>query len=255
MLSAPVKSVLYPILALVGLVLFWQLLAGAMNDPRLPSFTAVAEEISANANLYATNTALTLLEGALGLLLAIVGGFLLSLVLVSSTTVRTAFMPYVIAAQSIPLIAIAPLLAVWFGEGFFSKVLIAAMLCWFPTVMNATRGMLLLDPVHASIFKVSGASRWDTLQKLRIPNSIAFLHSGIRISAGLAMIGAIIAEYGPVGSGLGHLVFMESLGDPRNHPRLYAATIFAAGSGWLLAETANLAFRAVFARYMPQTRD
>lgn len=244
----------YPLGALALVLLLWEAIARALGVPSLPTVGAVASEIAENFSLYANNTAITFLEGATGLVFAITGGFVIALVLATSNVARQALMPFVIAAQSIPLLAIAPLLAMWFGEGFFAKVLVAALLCWFPTAINASRGMLLVDPVHEAVFRVAGASKSMTLTQLRIPNSIAFLHSGIRISAGLAMIGAIIAEYGPVGSGIGQLVFSESLADPRNHARMFAATLFAAGAGFLLAELANLLFLRLFAKYMPQAR-
>ncbi len=248
--NQPIRAVLYPIAALAGLLLLWELAARGLNDPRLPALSTVILEIGSDPGLYFSNTGLTLLEATVGLVVAVIFGFLIALVLAFSVPVRLAFMPFVIAAQSVPLLAIAPLMAVWFGEGFFSKVLVAALLCWFPTAINASRGLLTLDPVHEALFRVHNSSTTNLVTKLRIPNSIGFLHSGIRISAGLAMIGAIIAEYGPFGSGIGHLIFVESLADERNHARMFAATLFAAGAGFALTETANALFLRVFSRFM-----
>jgi NitT/TauT family transport system permease protein len=246
-------SLIAPLVALGVILALWVGLAAAMGDPRLPGPGAVLAEVAATAPLFLQNTALTMAKAGLGLLLAVAVGFGLALLMVSAVPVRAALMPFVIAAQSIPLIAIAPLLALWLGEGFPSHVVVAAFLCWFPTAINATRGMLQLDPVHVQVFSAAGASRRAILSKLRIPNSVPYLYAGIRISAGLAMIGAIIAEYSPVGSGLGQLVFMESLADQRNHSRLFGAVLFAAFAGWALAEGASFLFRRLFARYLPAT--
>lgn len=250
-----ILQVVLPLLAVAATLLLWEMLAIALRDPRLPSASTVLTTIAASPGLFVGNTLLTLSEAAVGLMLAIALGFLIALALISSPIVRLAFLPHVIAAQSVPLIAIAPLLAAWFGQGFFGRVVIVTLLCWFPTAINATRGMLSVDPVHLALFRTHRASRFATLTKLRIPNSITFLHSGIRISAGLAMIGAIISEYGATGSGLGQMIFAGTLQETRDYPRLFGAVLFSALSGYALAETVTALFQAVFARFMLAVRD
>lgn len=254
MRSAAPRIVL-PLLALAAIFVLWELLSLWLRDPRLPRFTNAASAIAESPGLFVGNALLTVSEAAVGLMLAIALGFLIALALVSSRVVRLTFLPHVIAAQSVPLIAIAPLLAAWFGQGFSGRVVIVTLLCWFPTAINATRGMLSVDPVPLALFKIHRASRLATLVKLRIPNSIAFLHSGIRISSGLAMIGAIISEYGPVGRGLGQMIFAGTIEPMPDYPSLYAAVLFAALGGYTLAEAATASFQAAFARFMGPGRD
>lgn len=247
--------IVLPLLALTAILVLWELLSLWLQDPRLPSFTSAVAAIAESPDLFVGNALLTVSEAAVGLMLAIALGFLVALALVSSPVVRLAFLPHVIAAQSVPLIAIAPLLVAWFGQGFFGRVVVVTLLCWFPTAINATRGMLSVDSVQLALFRTHRASQLATLIKLRIPNSIAFLHSGIRISAGLAMIGAIISEYGPAGRGLGRMIFAGTLEPMPDYPSLFAAVLFAALSGYVLAEAATASFQAAFARFMDPVRD
>ena len=131
----------------------------------------------------------------LGLCLSVVVGSLIGVLFSQSRWLRSAFYPYVIFLQTVPIVAIAPLLITWFGYGFQTVVLVATIISLFPVVSNVTAGLISVDENLKDLFRLSRASRFQTLLKLRIPFAISHLILGTRISAGLAVIGAIVGEF------------------------------------------------------------
>jgi NitT/TauT family transport system permease protein len=136
----------------------------------------------------------------LGLTFSMLVGSSVAILFSQSKLVRSAFYPYVIFLQTVPIVAIAPLLITWFGYGFKTVVLVASIISLFPIISNVTAGLVSVDDNLRDLFKLSGASRLQTLVKLRIPFAVSHLILGTRISAGLAVIGAIVGEFF-VGSG------------------------------------------------------
>ncbi len=114
--------------------------------------------------------------------------------------------------QTIPIIAIAPIVIVAFGRGFFSVSLVAAVISLFPIVTSTTTGLLQIDPNLQDLFRLNGATRLQTLLKLRVPSSLPFLISGIRIASGSAIVGAIVGEFfvGSSQPGLGAMIQMKA---------------------------------------------
>jgi NitT/TauT family transport system permease protein len=131
----------------------------------------------------------------LGLGLSISLGSAIAILFSQSRWIRTAFYPYVVFLQTVPIVAIAPLLITWFGYGFQTVVLIATIISLFPVVSNVTTGLISVDENLTDLFRLSAASRCKTLFKLRIPYAVSHLILGTRISAGLAVIGAIVGEF------------------------------------------------------------
>jgi NitT/TauT family transport system permease protein len=131
----------------------------------------------------------------LGLLTSILLGSFLAVVFSQSRMLRSAFYPYVIFLQTVPIVAITPLLITWFGYGFKTVVIVATIISLFPVVSNVTAGLISIDQNLKDLFRLNRASRIQTLLKLRIPFAISHLVLGTRISAGLAVIGAIVGEF------------------------------------------------------------
>jgi NitT/TauT family transport system permease protein len=121
-------------------------------------------------------------------------GSLVAILFSQSAWIRTALYPYVIFLQTVPIVAIAPLLIVWSGAEFRTVVLVSCIISIFPIISNVTSGLLSIDSNHLDLFRLQGASRWQTLLKLRIPSAMRALVQGLRISCGLAVIGAIVGE-------------------------------------------------------------
>ncbi len=122
-------------------------------------------------------------------------GALVAIVFSFSRWLRVTLYPYVIFLQTVPIVAIAPLLITWFGYGFQTIVLVATIISLFPIISNVTAGLISVDDNLMDLFRLNAASRWQTMWKLQIPFSVRSLILGARISAGLAVIGAIVGEF------------------------------------------------------------
>lgn len=138
----------------------------------------------------------------LGLAASLVVGLVIAVLFSQSKLLRSAFYPYVIFLQTVPIVAIAPLLITWFGYGFQTVVLVSMVISLFPIISNVTAGLISVDENLRDLFQLSRATRLQILLKLRIPNALGHLVLGMRISAGLAVIGAIVGEFF-VGNGSG----------------------------------------------------
>jgi NitT/TauT family transport system permease protein len=154
----------------------------------------------------AQNTAVTLTEILLGLfsgaLFAIVLGYLLA----KSSTLEKVLSPYLVASQAVPLVAIAPLLVIWFGPGMFSKVLICALIVFFPVLVNTVVGLRAVPTAYYDLMHSLRASRRQILLHLEIPASLPIFLGGLRIGATLSVIGAVVGELVGADRGLGVLI-------------------------------------------------
>ena len=130
-----------------------------------------------------------------GLLSAVAIGSVLAMVFSQSRKIRLAFFPYVILLQTVPIVAIAPLLIIWSGYTFRSVVIVTVIVCLFPIVNGVTTGLLAIDRDTADLFRLYGAGRLKTLKSLQIPSAVGHLVLGAKTSAALAVIGAIVAEF------------------------------------------------------------
>ena len=144
--------------------------------------------------------------------ISIVAGTSLAFLFSQSAMIRRALFPYAVLLQTVPIIAIAPIVIVSFGRGFFSVALVSSVISLFPIVTNTTTGLLQIDPNLLDLFRLNSASRWQTLWKLRLPSSLPFLLAGIRIACGSAIVGAIVGEFfvGSGQPGLGAMIQRKS---------------------------------------------
>ncbi|RMF40569.1 MAG: ABC transporter permease subunit [Planctomycetota bacterium] len=185
--------------ATCGLILFllvWQLFVVVTGLPPilLPPPTQVAMALWQERLVLCRAVTATFAASMLGLCLSLASGSILAVVFAQSRWLRSAFIPYIVFLQTVPVVAIAPLLITWFGYRFHTVVLVSAIVSLFPVVSNATTGLISVDPLLVDLFRIHGASRWQILIKLRIPNAVRYLVLGLRVSAGLAVIGAIVGE-------------------------------------------------------------
>lgn len=191
-------------------------------------------------------------EAALaGFLLSFVSGFLVACIFSQSRVIERSVYPYAIFLQTVPIVAIAPLIVRWFGYGFQSVVVVALVISIFPVITNATAGLTSIDPHLRELFTLAGASRWQTLVKLRLPASVPHLVTGARVSAGLSVVGAIVGEIFAGGGmnayGLGYLI-NQSTGQLRAD-ELFAAVFSSAVLGMLIFGAVNLAGRLAMRRW------
>lgn len=141
-----------------------------------------------------TSLEITTIAAAAGLLASIAIGLLISLVFAQSRWIRSMFYPYTILLQTVPIVAIAPLILMWIGPGIFSVAVVTFIICLAPIIANTTQGMVSVDRNLVDLFLMNNASRAQILLKLRLPHAMPSLFTGIRISSGIAVIGAITGE-------------------------------------------------------------
>ena len=133
-------------------------------------------------------------------------GITLAFLIFHSTTMERTLYPLIVASQTIPVFAIAPLLIVWFGYGLLSKVVMATLIVFFPIVVNTVDGLRSVDQDIVNLMRILKASRWQILWKVRIPGALPFIFSGIKIGVAVSVIGAVIGEWVGSQAGLGFLM-------------------------------------------------
>jgi NitT/TauT family transport system permease protein len=173
----------------------------------------------------------------LGFTLSTLAGIAVAVSLSSSRTIQKAFYPYAVFFQTVPIIAIAPLLVIWFGYGMRTVVASAFIVSIFPVIANTLSGILSTDPALRDLFRLYGASGRDTLFKLRFPAALPQIFTGLRIASGLAVIGAIVGEF-IGGQGLGSVVDVART--QQRVDKVFAAVLLASVLGLGLFGLINL---------------
>jgi ABC-type nitrate/sulfonate/bicarbonate transport system permease component len=220
---------LLPALLLAALVGAWQVaaatgaIAGALSleDFLVPSPAEIATSLWENRSLLAENAWVTLREVLLGFACALVAGLGFAAVLHLFETLRRASYPLLIASQTIPILAIAPILVVWLGYGIWPKLAIVALVCFFPITINTLDGLRATDPDAIKLMRTLDASRWQILWRVEAPGALPYAFSGARIAAVFTTIAAVFGEWVGSDSGLGHLILQDNA-------RLETARMFAA---------------------------
>lgn len=208
------QNILPAILSIVFALLAWQLTVQWTQLPRfiLPApmdvWSRFLKALNDGSLLY--HTGITLAEIVLGLLVGITFATVLGYALAKSRSLEKVLSPYLVASQAIPVVAIAPLLVIWLGDGILSKVVICALIVFFPVLVNTVVGVRAVPPALYDLMHSIRATRWQILLKLEIPASLPIMLGGLRIGATLSVIGAIVGELVDAQQGLG---FLLQLGD------------------------------------------
>lgn len=230
-----VQRVLLPVL--VGLVLIgaWQALVVGMELPPylVPSPGLMLQTLVTDAGMLGMALLVTLKITLLSFLVATLLGVLISFVFVQSRLIETALFPYAVLLQVTPIVAIAPLIIIWVKDPTASLVLCATLVALFPIISNTTLGLRSVDPDLQAYFKMNRATRLQTLVRLRVPSALPYFFGGLRISSGLALIGAVVAEFvagtGGAATGLAYQILMA--GYQLNIPRMFAALLLISLTG------------------------
>jgi NitT/TauT family transport system permease protein len=154
----------------------------------------------------ARHAQVTMVEVALGLLLGLAAALLLGYALGKNRTVERLIAPYIVASQSIPIVAIAPLLVIWFGSGLTSKVLVCALITFFPTLVSTIVGIRNVDPDLRDLMRSLRAGAWQTFRLLELPAALPVIFGGLKLSVILAVVGAVVGEFAGADVGLGFLI-------------------------------------------------
>jgi NitT/TauT family transport system permease protein len=180
----------------IVLLLLWRVLVWALHLPSfmLPPPFAVGRVVIDRFPSLIASLAITSEEAAGGLAASIVVGLLIALLFAQSRWIRRMLYPYTILLQTVPVVAVTPLILMWAGPGAFSVMLVAFIICLAPIIANSTQGLISVDANLIDLFLMHNASRWQILTRLRLPHAVPSLFVGIRISAGISVIGAITGE-------------------------------------------------------------
>jgi len=186
----------------------WEVLVRAMDIQRwlLPAPSGIGQELWRSRSTLWDNALVTGEEVLIGYGIAILVGIALAVAISYSRLLERAVYPFVIASQTVPIIALAPLLLVWVGPEQTSKIIIVALITFFPIVVNLVDGLRSADRASIDMFRTLGASRWQIFLKLQAPSALPFFFSGLKISAVFAVIGAVIGEWVGGQAGLGWLM-------------------------------------------------
>lgn len=194
-----------PVISVVFVLIIWELFTVITGIQAfiLPRFSDVIVELFDNIDLILKHTMYTLFEAVTGLIIAVGIAFLVAILLDRFKKVKQFVYPILAITQTIPLMAIAPLLIIWFGLGVDAKVLIVVLVCFFPITINILSGFDEIDQDELDLFKIMGTSTIDLYKKLKIPYSLPYFFSGLRIATTYAVLGALIGEYMGGAYGLG----------------------------------------------------
>ena len=198
-----------PALLIVAAILgFWEAYVRIFDVQRwlLPSPSVIATTIGDKAGLLSEHALVTLKEVIIGFSMALAGGVLLASGIALSRAVQRAIYPFVIASPTIPWLAVAPLLLIWFGHGLLPKVIVVALIAFFPIVVTMVDGLKSVDPDAVNLMRTLGAGRWRIFLKVQLPSAMPFLFSGIKVAIAVSVIGAVVGEWVGSSEGLGYLM-------------------------------------------------
>ena len=204
-------EVLPPVLILAAGLGAWELAVKGLDIPPwlLPAPSDVVARFFKTPTLW-YHTGFTVLEAMEGFAISAVLGIALSAGIVHSRFLERGVFPYVIVSNAIPIIAVIPLLTIWFGFGIAPKIMICAIISFFPIVTNTTRGLKATDRRIIEFMRSINATRWEILLKVQLPSALPFIFASFKIAASLALVGAVVAEFYSSDTGLGYLVITSA---------------------------------------------
>jgi len=201
----------------------WETLArlGSVQDYLLPAPSEVTQSLVDDRHLLLSDTWVTAQEVLLGFALALLVGVAIAMLLHLFPLLRRTVYPIVVASQAVPIIVIAPILVIWFGFGIAPKLIVIALICFFPVVVNTLDGLSSVDQSQIKMMRTLNASRGAVLRHLELPSSLPYLFSGAKIAVAVAVIGAVFGELVGSDAGLGHAIQVGTA-------QLLTARVFAA---------------------------
>jgi NitT/TauT family transport system permease protein len=237
-LNNPAARVAAPLLLGVMILVSWQVICTALKVPvyLVPMPTDIFDTLVQDWTLLTSSLMVTLKITFLAFALSVVLGVAAAFLFVQSRILEVSLFPYAIILQVTPIVAIAPLIIIWVKSPLPAMVICATMVAVFPIISNTILGLRSVNPGLVNLFKLNHATRWQMLKRLRVPSALPYFFGGLRISSGLALIGAVVAEFvagtGGTSSGLAYQILQA--GFQLNIPRLFAALFLITVTGILL---------------------
>lgn len=240
-----------PALGIVGLVfLWWAVIVVFDVKPFIaPTPWAVLETLYAKRDVLLDNLLPTAMEAAGGFVLGNLAAIAIATVFVHNKTLQDIFFPVVLMFNAVPLVAKAPVLVLIMGNGMEPKITIAALVCFFPTLVNMVRGLESVNPQAMELMRVLSASKTEIFFRLRLLNALPYLFSALRIAASMCVIGAVVGEWVGATVGIGAMILQATFNF--DSPLLYAAIVMSATLSGLFFLLVTLAERWVI-RWQPE---
>jgi len=206
------KELGIPLLFLVGGFLIWEIAVSVLALPEfiLPKPSKIIFEIINQFKFFLPHLGITMLSTVTGYFIAFLLSFILAVIFVHSKTIERGLYPYAIAIRVAPILALAPLVVLWFGIGITSKIVIVVLICFFPLLVNTTQGLKTADEKALELLNSLSASKWQIFIKLRLPSSLPFIFPALKISSALALTGAFVGEFLAADQGIGYLILLHT---------------------------------------------
>lgn len=232
-------DVIAPVIVGLLAILIWDIFVRVTKTPPyiLPGPFLVLKTLIKDWNELFQSLIITLQITLVAFIAAIISGLLVAILFTQSKWIERSFFPYAVILQTTPIVAIAPLIIIWFKNNTFAALVVCAwIVAFFPIVSNTTLGLNSVDHNLINVFQLYKASRWQTLLYLRLPSALPYFLGGLRISGGLALIGAVVAEFvagtGGARSGLAYQILMASYN--LQIPRMFAALFLITALGVII---------------------
>lgn len=189
-------------------ILAWEIINRVLdvNSQILPKPSEVLVRLWTDWEFLVPHTVITLEEAVYGFLLGALVGFIIGVLVAANRYIEMALYPLLITSQAVPKLAIAPMLVIWFGYGIFPKVVITALIVFFPVAVTTAEGMKSVDRSLLDLLKTVNASQWQQFRKVRAPNAVPHIMSGLIIGVTLCVVGAAVGEWVGAQQGLGYLI-------------------------------------------------
>ena len=254
-----VASIWPPVVVLIASTLLLELYVRWANTPiyLVPRPSQVLRTLTDERGYLGSALWTTTKAALVGFALSVVFGVAIAIVLGSSVWVRRAFSPYTVVFQTVPIIAIAPMLSIWLEPGMKAVAACAFIVSVFPVIANTLAGLVATDPALVDLFRLYGAGRTSTLWKLRVPAALPNVFTGLRVAAGLTVIGTVVAEFlvGELGEEQGLGVVIVSASHNGHSDRVFAGVLLASALGLAMFGAVNLVGRMVLANWYAPARD
>lgn len=249
------RDIASPMLLMAAILVAWEVLVRALEVQTfvLPPPSAIVYELYRARGIIFAQLQVTLFEILCGYALAVLVGFCLSVMIVYSQAFRRGVLPLIVASQTVPIIAIAPVLVIWFGYNYVPRILITALVAFFPLTVSMVTGLQSLDREVISFFRSLNASPIQLFFKLRFPAALPNIFAGLKVATTLAVVGATISEWVGASAGLGYLMAQDT--QQLNTTRVFASLVVLGlcGMGFfgIVSFIERLSMPWVYGRFRP----
>jgi len=245
---------LYSFSFLVIILFLWQFATKFLHIPEyiLPAPSQIAASFQKSSSIFLKHTLVTSGEIISGFIIGAALGIILAIAISASKILFKTIYPLIISIQSLPKLALAPLFVIWFGFGILPKIIITALVVLFPVMINTIKGLLSVSPDLLDFMRSLRATRPQILFKIQIPASMPYLFAGLKISAALAVVGAIIGEFVGADKGLGYLIMISSTN--LDTSRMFVSLILLAIIGLLLFGLIGLMERIILPWHITENK-